>query len=242
MLTGAICNWYVGRAASLWRLCHCSMSVCVIDEWPVCDWVQSATWPSGKGLGGTSLLNYMQYLRGSRHDYDAWANSGAAGWAYKDVLPYFIKAEDQQNGEFVRTGRHSSSADLQQLFCAFFVAFGLSFINNIHILTRKKAMFFLMASCHKRQEVCAYIYFKMSIVLAYRVAYRVRRCTWHNHPDHPTSPVSNFQHSSAAKGLVYSVDIQSLKKSICQMSSKPILIILRYTVSKFARFFLRHSV
>ena len=68
--------------------------------------LQSAIWPSGKGLGGTSLINYMQYLRGSRHDYDNWANNGAAGWAYKDVLPYFIKSEDQQNGEFVRTGSH----------------------------------------------------------------------------------------------------------------------------------------
>lgn len=67
---------------------------------------KSAIWPSGKGLGGTSLLNYMQYLRGSRYDYDSWANAGAAGWAYKDVLPYFIKGEDQQNGEFVRTVFH----------------------------------------------------------------------------------------------------------------------------------------
>jgi len=47
----------------------------------------------------------MQYLRGSRHDYDDWANNGAAGWAYKDVLPYFIKSEDQRNGEFIRTGQ-----------------------------------------------------------------------------------------------------------------------------------------
>ena len=82
---------------------------CMMDN-IICDWVQSASWPSGKGLGGTSLLNYMQYLRGSRHDYDSWANGGAAGWAYKDVLPYFIKAEDQQNGEFVRTGWSSRSA------------------------------------------------------------------------------------------------------------------------------------
>lgn len=67
---------------------------------------QSAIWPSGKGLGGTSLLNYMQYLRGSRYDYDSWATNGAVGWAYKDVLPYFIKAEDQQNGEFIRTVFH----------------------------------------------------------------------------------------------------------------------------------------
>lgn len=67
---------------------------------------QRAIWHSGKGLGGTSNINYMQYLRGSRYDYDGWALTGAAGWAYKDVLPYFIKSEDQQNGEFVRTVFH----------------------------------------------------------------------------------------------------------------------------------------
>jgi len=63
-------------------------------------------WPAGKGLGGSSNLNYMQYLRGSRHDYDDWAAHGAHGWAYKDVLPYFIKSEDNRNGEYVRTVFH----------------------------------------------------------------------------------------------------------------------------------------
>lgn len=66
----------------------------------------SAVWHLGKGLGGSSNINYMQYLRGSRYDYDGWAAAGAAGWGYKDVLPYFIKSEDQQNGEFVRTVFH----------------------------------------------------------------------------------------------------------------------------------------
>lgn len=67
---------------------------------------QVSVWPAGKGLGGTSNLNYMQYLRGSRHDYDEWANHGAHGWGYKDVLPYFIKSEDNRNGEYVRTVFH----------------------------------------------------------------------------------------------------------------------------------------
>jgi choline dehydrogenase-like flavoprotein len=61
----------------------------------------------------------MQYLRGSRYDYDSWASAGAAGWAYKDVLPYFIKAEDQRNGEFVRTGETNVvSRDLHPPFPA----------------------------------------------------------------------------------------------------------------------------
>lgn len=67
---------------------------------------QVAVWHSGKGLGGTSNINYMLYLRGNRHDYDEWAANGAQGWMYKDVLPYFIKSEDQRNGEFVRTVFH----------------------------------------------------------------------------------------------------------------------------------------
>lgn len=67
---------------------------------------QVSIWPSGKGLGGTSNINYMQYLRGSRHDFDEWAHNGAHGWSYKDVLPYFIKSEDNRNAEFTRTVFH----------------------------------------------------------------------------------------------------------------------------------------
>jgi len=67
---------------------------------------KASQWNLGRGLGGTSNINYMQYLRGSRHDYDNWAAGGAHGWSYKDVLPYFIKSEDQQNGEFVKTVFH----------------------------------------------------------------------------------------------------------------------------------------
>ena len=54
----------------------------------------------------------MQYLRGSRHDYDEWASQGASGWSYKDVLPYFIQSEDNQNGYYIRTGLNSSLKQL----------------------------------------------------------------------------------------------------------------------------------
>jgi choline dehydrogenase-like flavoprotein len=54
--------------------------------------------PRGKGLGGSSAINAMIYLRGQKQDYDGWALSGASGWSWEDVLPYFLKAEHNERG------------------------------------------------------------------------------------------------------------------------------------------------
>ena len=54
--------------------------------------------PRGRTLGGSSSVNSMIYIRGSRADYDAWAAMGFEGWGWDDVLPYFIKAEDNERG------------------------------------------------------------------------------------------------------------------------------------------------
>ena len=51
-------------------------------------------WPRGKVVGGSSALNAMLYVRGNPQDYDHWAiDHGCSGWAWEDVLPYFIKSE-----------------------------------------------------------------------------------------------------------------------------------------------------
>ena len=55
--------------------------------------------PRAKMLGGCSSMNAMVYIRGNRADYDEWAATGAEGWGYDDVLPYFRRSEDNERGE-----------------------------------------------------------------------------------------------------------------------------------------------
>jgi choline dehydrogenase-like flavoprotein len=79
----------------------------VLQQNPATDWMYTADAggcglglqdgrmmvPRGKMLGGSSGINYMAYVRGHPGDFDAWAAGGATGWAYDDVLPYFVKSE-----------------------------------------------------------------------------------------------------------------------------------------------------
>jgi choline dehydrogenase len=55
--------------------------------------------PRGKVIGGSSSINGMVYVRGHARDFDAWEEMGARGWAYRHVLPYFVRAETSHGGE-----------------------------------------------------------------------------------------------------------------------------------------------
>ena len=59
---------------------------------------RSINYPRGKTLGGSSSINGLLYIRGQSQDYDMWRQQGNTGWGWNDVLPYFIKSENQERG------------------------------------------------------------------------------------------------------------------------------------------------
>ncbi|KAI4454887.1 glucose-methanol-choline gmc oxidoreductase [Holotrichia oblita] len=69
-------------------------------------------WPRGKVLGGSSVLNAMIYARGNRYDYDKWAADGNTGWSYEEILPYFLKSEDNRNPYLAKTKYHKQGGFL----------------------------------------------------------------------------------------------------------------------------------
>ncbi|HEU5419048.1 MAG TPA: GMC family oxidoreductase N-terminal domain-containing protein [Streptosporangiaceae bacterium] len=71
---------------------------------------RSIYWPRGRVLGGSSSINAMIYIRGSRYDFDTWRDEyGCEGWGYTDLLPYFLRAENNSRGE---SAYHGASGPL----------------------------------------------------------------------------------------------------------------------------------
>ncbi|MBB3388197.1 choline dehydrogenase [Rhizobium sp. BK275] len=66
---------------------------------------RSLPYPRGKLLGGCSSINGMIYMRGQAADYDGWRQAGNAGWGWDDVLPYFLKSEDNYRGKTAMHGQ-----------------------------------------------------------------------------------------------------------------------------------------
>lgn len=69
-------------------------------------------WPRGRGLGGSSSINGLIYIRGQAADYDRWSDAGNTGWSWKEVLPYFIKSEHNSDPRLVANGTHGQGGPL----------------------------------------------------------------------------------------------------------------------------------
>ncbi|XP_050353192.1 glucose dehydrogenase [FAD, quinone]-like [Nymphalis io] len=81
---------YWGRNETDWSYYTVPQEKACKDSDNVC------SWPRGKMLGGCSTINGMMYMRGNAADYDGWAVNGATGWSWFEVLPYFLKSEDNR--------------------------------------------------------------------------------------------------------------------------------------------------
>jgi choline dehydrogenase-like flavoprotein len=68
--------------------------------------------PRGRGLGGSSSINGMLYLRGTPSDYDGWAARGCEGWSWSEVLPYFKRAENNERAAGKDDALHGGSGPL----------------------------------------------------------------------------------------------------------------------------------
>ena len=74
-------------------------------------------WPRGRVLGGSSALNAMIYIRGNRLDYDSWRDDfGCTGWGFSELMPYFLRAEDNARGASAYHGAGGPLA-VQDLRC-----------------------------------------------------------------------------------------------------------------------------
>ncbi|KAF8781705.1 glucose dehydrogenase [FAD, quinone]-like [Argiope bruennichi] len=65
-------------------------------------------WPSGKTLGGSSVISGGIYERSNYKIYDEWAAQGATGWSAREVFPYLLKLEDNRDPDFVANGYHAT--------------------------------------------------------------------------------------------------------------------------------------
>ena len=92
------------------------------------------SYPRGKGLGGSSAMNGMIYMRGNAADYDLWRQDGLEGWGFADLLPYFRRAEGSWRGDGpwhgghgpLKTARASQCGAMERAFLAACHACGLA--------------------------------------------------------------------------------------------------------------------
>ncbi|XP_055316779.1 glucose dehydrogenase [FAD, quinone] [Sitodiplosis mosellana] len=87
-------------------------------------------WPRGKVIGGSSVLNYMIYLRGHKKDYDNWEAMGNTGWGYKEALYYFKKSEDNTNPYLAASPYHSTGGYLTVSEAPFHTPLAAAFVQG----------------------------------------------------------------------------------------------------------------
>ena len=101
------------------------------------DGYRGIPWPRGRIVGGSSSINGLVFIRGQHEDFDDWANMGAEGWSYDDVLPHFKALEQYQGGasQYRGAGGEMSVSDLRNdnAACRAWVEAAGQYLSLIHI-------------------------------------------------------------------------------------------------------------
>nr|XP_039262079.1 L-sorbose 1-dehydrogenase-like isoform X1 [Styela clava] len=123
--------------------------------------------PRGKTLGGSSSINYGAYIRGSPLDFDSWEDSGAAGWGWNNVEPYFRKVENAtmegmsaklgKNGNLKLSRNHIKPSKAWNLFTEAAAEIGIKPTNNIDDMEGISPMTFTSYKGIRQNSVTAYI-------------------------------------------------------------------------------------
>ncbi|XP_014257187.1 glucose dehydrogenase [FAD, quinone]-like [Cimex lectularius] len=86
-------------------------------------------WPRGRVIGGSSVVNDFVFARGNRWDYNNWADMGNTGWSFEDVLPYFLKSENNKDPNTMNSPFHSRDGMVSVDRSPFLTPLAQSFIN-----------------------------------------------------------------------------------------------------------------
>jgi choline dehydrogenase len=127
--------------------------------------------PRGKSLGGSSSMNAMLYVRGRPLDYGLWVKAGASGWDWDAVLPYFLRAENNERGvsEFHAIGGPLNVADqrsprpLAQELLAAAEAVGIPYVADYNGPEQDGASMFQVTQKHGRRWSAADAYLRPAL-------------------------------------------------------------------------------
>jgi choline dehydrogenase len=127
--------------------------------------------PRGKSLGGSSSMNAMLYVRGRPLDYGLWVKAGAEGWGWDDVLPYFLRAENNERGasEFHAVGgplnvaNQRSPRPLAQELLAASEAAGIPYVRDYNGPEQDGASLFQVTQKHGRRWSAADAYLRPAL-------------------------------------------------------------------------------
>jgi choline dehydrogenase len=100
-------NWWLHLPVGFFRTIYDQRFSRLFDTEP-CEGTagRNIVWPRGRVLGGSSSINGLIFIRGQHEDFEDWSRLGAAGWSYREVLPYFRRFERYDGGESQFRGAH----------------------------------------------------------------------------------------------------------------------------------------